>query len=140
MANGASTKKRKIANYITLLAFLKKIFMKKSLVKILLFSAVAFVTVAVSCANNDDDTKRFKIAFDPNGGDGVMKTISVLENEAVKLPAVTFTKKGNRFKEWSAVKFVSKKKSNEEVLDTYSDREVIRVDQSVTLIAQWESN
>lgn len=104
------------------------------------------IILVTGCADNDDNATYYSISFDANGGTGTMKTITTLQGHALRLPEVTFTKKGATFKNWNAVAKNTQDKTNDkssnstEILDTYSDKEIIRVTQSVKLIAQWKTN
>lgn len=92
------------------------------------------------CAENDDDATYYSINFFGNGGKGAMGRITVLEGKAIKLPESTFIKEGAKFARWQGVKAAANVKDLKEgdYIDTFDDKEVIRPEENMTLIAQWE--
>jgi hypothetical protein len=72
----------------------------------------------------------FTITFDPNGGTGEMDPMSAPKGETVRLTENKFTQEGYNFKSWNTKADGSG--------DKYEDKQSIKIDEDLTLYAQWE--
>lgn len=89
--------------------------------------------IFIACADNDEDSDYCIISFDANRGRGSMKSIRTLAGKAIIIPEVAFEREGWEFKEWEAIEQGEKEPS-----DTYSDRDILRTEVSLTLRAVWK--
>ena len=84
-----------------------------------------------SCKITTSGLDKFTVAFDANGGNGTIESITKTENEEFELPANTFTKTGFTFAGWNTDKIPN------ESSKSYKDKETITLTEDLTLYAQW---
>ena len=90
-----------------------------------------FAVSLFSCKITTSEPDKFTVAFDANGGNGTIESITKTENEEFELPANTFTRTGYTFSGWST------KATPDESSKFYKDKEKITLTEDLTLYAQW---
>lgn len=70
------------------------------------------------------------VNFDANGGTGSMDAIKIAPNTANRLKYNLFTRQGYEFKEWNT--------KSDGTGTSYTDADIINIDQDITLYAQWD--